>query len=70
MTEPEPEPEPEPAGGAALPSVWGDPTRRFQALEGFGAAFSEAAAVTRLKLGPAQLEAVLRDGFDPERGHG
>ncbi|MBC7730628.1 MAG: glycoside hydrolase family 30 protein [Bacteriovorax sp.] len=58
------------ASGAALPSVWVDPTRRFQTLEGFGAAFTEAAAVTWLKLGPGQRDAVLRDCFDPERGHG
>jgi glucosylceramidase len=58
------------SGSAGLPSVWVDPTRRFQALEGFGAAFTEAAAVTWLKLGPAQRDAVLRDCFDPERGHG
>ena len=57
-------------GSVDLPSVWVDPTRRFQTLEGFGAAFTEAAAVTWLKLGPAQRDAVLRDCFDPERGHG
>ena len=56
--------------GAGMASVWVDPTRRFQALEGFGAAFTEAAAVTWFKLGPAQRDAVLRDCFDPERGHG
>lgn len=56
--------------GDHLPRVWVDPARRFQALEGFGGAFTEAAAVTWQRLAPAQRDAVLRDCFDPARGHG
>ena len=52
------------------PSVWVDTSRRFQALEGFGGAFTEAAAVTWQGLGQAQREQFLRDCFDRERGHG
>jgi glucosylceramidase len=54
----------------ALPRVWVDTTRRFQALEGFGGAFTEAAAVTWQQLGAANQEAVLRACFDPVQGHG
>ena len=53
-----------------LPTVFVDPQRRFQTIEGFGGAFTEAAAVTWLKLGALQREQVLRDYFDPQHGHG
>jgi glucosylceramidase len=53
-----------------LPRVTVDATRGFQTLLGFGGAFTEAAAVTWQKLGPPQREAMLRDCFDPVRGHG
>ena len=61
-----------PAAGsdAQLPRVWVDAARRFQVVEGFGGAFTEAAAVTWLKLGEAQRESLLRAYFDPEHGHG
>ncbi|MBU6258377.1 MAG: glycoside hydrolase family 30 protein [Burkholderiales bacterium] len=55
---------------AALPGVCVRPDRRFQALEGFGGAFTEAAAVTWLQLDGAQREALLRHYFDPVEGHG
>ncbi len=55
---------------AALPRVWVNSARQFQALEGFGGAFTEAAAVTWQRLGAAQRDAVLRDCFDPAHGHG
>ncbi|HSM20583.1 MAG TPA: glucosylceramidase, partial [Rubrivivax sp.] len=55
---------------AHLPRVWIDPARRFQTVEGFGGAFTEAAAVTWFKLDEARREALLRDYFDPEHGHG
>ena len=42
----------------------------FQALEGFGGAFTEAAAVTWLKLSLARREDVLRAYFDRQSGHG
>ncbi len=55
---------------AALPRVWVNSARQFQALEGFGGAFTEAAAVTWQRLGAAQRDAVLRDCFDPAHdGH-
>ena len=42
---------------------------RFQAIEGFGGAFTEAAAVTWLEL-DAQREELLDAYFDPDHGHG
>jgi glucosylceramidase len=55
---------------ARLPRVFVDSRRRFQTLEGFGAAFTEAAAVTWQHLGPAAREQVLRDCFSDHAGHG
>ncbi len=55
---------------SGLPSVVVDPTRRFQTIEGFGGAFTEAAAVTWLRLSGPQQQALLRDCFDPVHGHG
>lgn len=53
-----------------LPSIWIDPSRRFQTIEGFGGAFTEAAAVRWQALSPTQQEAVLEGYFDPAHGHG
>jgi glucosylceramidase len=53
-----------------LPSVWVDRRRRFQSLEGFGGAFTEAAAVNWLSLGPDNQEALLCAYFDARTGHG
>ena len=53
-----------------LPSVWVNPGRTFQKLEGFGGAFTEAAASTWLDLNPEQRDSVLRAYFDPLTGHG
>ncbi len=47
-----------------------DTTRRFQVLEGFGGAFTEAAAVTWRALPPTAHEQLLVDYFHPVRGHG
>ncbi|MBA4176141.1 MAG: glucosylceramidase [Leptothrix sp. (in: Bacteria)] len=58
------------AAEPGLPRLWVDARRRFQALEGFGGAFTEAAATTWLALGEAQRAAFLRDCFDPVHGHG
>jgi glucosylceramidase len=58
------------AAAAGLPRVWVDTRRRFQTLEGFGGAFTEAAAVTWQALGPARRDEVLRACFDPLQGHG
>jgi glucosylceramidase len=54
----------------SLASLWVDAGRTFQQLEGFGGAFTEAAASTWLALGPEQRDAVLRAYFDPAAGHG
>ncbi len=59
-----------PPGAADLPRIWVDPARRFQTIEGFGAAFTEASAVTWARLGDKQREALLRAYFDPLHGHG
>ena len=53
-----------------LPRLWVDDTRTFQTVEGFGGAFTEAAATTWQQLSPAQQQAFLRDCFCPARGHG
>ncbi len=53
-----------------LATVWVDPSRRFQTIEGFGAAFTEAAAVTWQQLGDEQRDELLRGYFDPVHGHG
>jgi glucosylceramidase len=51
-------------------SVSVDASQSFQTIEGFGGAFTEAAAVTFSKL-PAEKQAeVLRTYFDPTHGHG
>ena len=63
-------PPPATAEHDALPRVWVDTARPFQTIEGFGGAFTEAAAVTWLKLGATQRDAVLRACFDPVQGHG
>ena len=55
---------------AGLPRLWVDPSRRFQAIEGFGGAFTEAAAVTWMALDEPARQQVLRDCFDPLNGHG
>jgi glucosylceramidase len=57
-------------GSGSLPTLMVDTSRRFQALEGFGAAFTEAAAVTWLRLSPARREDFLHDCFGQDGGHG
>ena len=42
----------------------------YQEIEGFGGAFTEAAAVTLRKLPEARQEEILRAYFDPDSGHG
>jgi glucosylceramidase len=49
--------------------VWVDPKRKFQEVEGFGGAFTEAAAVTWMKLPSRQREELLSAYFDPVVGH-
>ena len=58
------------ADDAHLPRVWIDRERRFQTIEGFGGAFTEAAAVTWLKLSQHQRDAVLQAYFQRVTGHG
>jgi glucosylceramidase len=53
-----------------LPHVLINPGRRFQAILGFGGAFTEAAAVTWKALPAAQADQVLQDYFHPTQGHG
>jgi glucosylceramidase len=50
-------------------SLWVDPSRRFQTMEGFGGAFTEAAAVCWQALRPTQQEAVLQAYFGHPSGH-
>lgn len=54
----------------SLPSVWIDSTKKFQELEGFGAAFTEAGATTWLALSPQKRDQVIRDYFSVAAGHG
>ena len=63
-------PLPRHAGLHQLPVVMVNPGRVFQTIEGFGGAFTEAAAVTWYRLSEARRLQVLRDYFDPDRGHG
>ncbi len=64
-------PEADTAGHASAPArLWVDSSRRFQRIEGFGGAFTEAAASTWLKLSPGQQQRLLHDYFDPAQGHG
>jgi glucosylceramidase len=58
------------AAQPALPSVWVNSARVFQAIEGFGGAFTEAAALTWFKLDAARRDEVLRRYFDDANGHG
>lgn len=52
------------------PSIRVDARHRFQTIEGFGGAVTEAAADTFFKLCPERREEVLRAYFDPVEGHG
>ncbi len=64
--------EPDAGGGQAAcrPSVSVERQRSFQGIDGFGAAFTEAAAVTWRRLSAARQSEVLRDYFDRQQGHG
>ncbi|MFO1393144.1 MAG: glycoside hydrolase family 30 protein [Steroidobacteraceae bacterium] len=53
-----------------LPALLVDTTRRFQVIEGFGGAFTEAAATVWQQLGEHARETLLSDYFDPRAGHG
>ena len=58
------------AADTGLPVLLVNTERRFQTMQGFGGAFTEAAAVTWQRLGAAQREQLLRDYFDRDAGHG
>lgn len=68
--------DPVPAWRPAEPTIEGaasitvDAGVRLQRIEGFGGAFTEAAAVTWLALPPARRAELLRAYFNPEHGHG
>ncbi len=53
-----------------LPFITVDDCKRFQTIEGFGAAFTEAAAVTFHKLSPKNKRLILKAYFDRAEGHG
>jgi glucosylceramidase len=54
----------------ALPSVLVDPTNRYQEIEGFGGAFTEAAAVTLHRMSSERQAELPGAYFDPQQGHG
>ena len=58
-----------PDPGFRVASVAVDAGRTFQTLEGFGGAFTEAAAVTFQKLPKTTQREFLRAYFDPQVGH-
>ncbi len=52
------------------PSILIDTGTRYQEIEGFGGAFTEAAAVTFYKMSPGRRAEILKAYFDPDEGHG
>lgn len=52
-----------------FPTVMIDPGHAFQTIEGFGGAFTDAAAETFAKLSPEAQEEFLRASFDPVAGN-
>jgi glucosylceramidase len=55
---------------SAVASLWINSAIQFQDVEGFGAAFTESAATTWLKLSPDKRTQVIRDYFSTSEGHG
>ncbi len=53
-----------------LPSVWIDPAKYFQTIEGFGGAFTEAAAANWLALGELKRQELIDSYFNLNDGHG
>jgi glucosylceramidase len=53
-----------------FPTIFVDPARSFQTIEGFGGAFTDAAAETFFKLPPAIQNEFIAAYFDPEKGIG
>jgi len=54
----------------SIATVFIDPARQFQTIEGFGGAFTEAAAVTWRKMSPTNQQAIINAYFDSATGHG
>ena len=54
----------------AVANVFVNPARQFQTIEGFGGAFTEAAAVTWKKMGTENQKAIINAYFDTATGHG
>ena len=52
------------------PSIRVDTRRRFQTIEGFGGAFTDAGADTFYKMSPEMREEILRAYFDQSAGNG
>ncbi len=52
------------------PTIMVDPARTFQSIQGFGAAFTDAASLTYSRLSPAQKKEFLTASFDPVNGNG
>ncbi|XHR27265.1 MAG: glycoside hydrolase family 30 beta sandwich domain-containing protein [Chthoniobacteraceae bacterium] len=52
-----------------LPSVFVDPAKRFQTIEGIGGAFTEASAVTLRKMSPDNQQLILKAYFDAKSGN-
>ncbi len=53
-----------------FPTIFVDPGKLFQTVEGFGGAFTDAAAETFYKLPPAVQKEIISAYFDPEKGIG
>jgi len=51
-----------------LPSVSVDPSKRFQTIEGFGGAFTEASAVSLLRMRKEHREQLFRAYFHSTKG--
>jgi glucosylceramidase len=54
----------------SVATVFLDPAKPFQTIEGFGGAFTEAAAVTWQKMSPTNQQAIINAYFDAATGHG
>ncbi|MFI3121577.1 MAG: glycoside hydrolase family 30 protein [Methylococcaceae bacterium] len=59
----------EPATDFSGPSVFIDTTVKFQEIQGFGGAFTEAAAVTLDKMPPELRQEILQAYFSPDTGN-
>lgn len=54
----------------SIATVFIDPAKQFQKIEGFGGAFTEAAAVTWQKMSPTNQQTIINAYFDATTGHG